>query len=191
MRFVSMKVLAAAVILLGTSIEAQALTINPATTPICGSPVCLAQSGNQTSQAQIDAFLASLGFPTNVLYKQDVGAGSDSGSFAGSYTTTFQPPADPSGAIITYDGAPDPVITANPVYLLVKDGSATPAWYFFNISGWNGTETITLVNFWPDQGAISHVQINGNGTSVPDGGSMAMLLGIALMGLAGARRMLQ
>ena len=99
------------------------------------------------------------GSPTEV-YKQDVGAGSDSGSFASSYTTAFfNTPGDPMDATITYVGAPAPAITTDPVYLLVKDGNATPAWYLFNISNWNGTESIVMTNFWPAGGAISHVAL--------------------------------
>jgi hypothetical protein len=47
-----------------------------------------------------------------------------------------------------------------------------------------------LSNFWPNNGSISHVTIYGT-TSVPDGGSVVMMLGAALVGLAGMRRLLK
>ena len=41
--------------------------------------------------------------PLSLLYKQDVGAGSDEGSFAASYNTEFfNTPTDPQDAVITY-----------------------------------------------------------------------------------------
>jgi hypothetical protein len=81
-------------------------------------------------------------------------------------------------------------VSSNPVYVLVKDGNSTPAWYLYNISGWNGQDKIILQNFWPQRGAISNVSIYGTTTSVPDGGAIAMLLGAALLGLAGVGRKL-
>jgi VPDSG-CTERM motif len=197
MRISILKALAAIVIVLGVSSQAQALAISvsPSTTACPASPVCLLGSGNQTSTPDILAAIAALGATTEV-YKQDVGAGSDSGTYASSYTTTFQnTPDDPSGFLIQYVSG-QPVLTANPVYLLVEDGSATPAWYLFQINntnaivGWGGTANITGTNFWPAQGSISHVALYTGTSTVPDGGSMTMLLGIGLMGLAAVRRFL-
>jgi len=84
-------------------------------------------------------------------------------------------------------------VYADPVYFLVKDGSTNahpglPAWYLFDISSWNGRETITLQNFWPNGGSISHVAIYGTAKSVPDGGLTLVLLGGALVGLEILRR---
>jgi hypothetical protein len=96
---------------------------------------------------------------------------------------------DPEDAEIKYTGGA--VITGNPIYLLVKDGNHDPIWYIFDISSWNGTETINLQEFWPSGGAISHVDIlTGNGTSVPDAGSTLALMGLALTGLGLLRRKL-
>jgi hypothetical protein len=188
MRMISLKTLAVAMaVVLGMAFQAQALTIDPATTPACGLPVCLEASGNETSQNEINAIIAA--FVGTELYKSEVDGGGEFGAFAGNYTTTyFNTATDPSDADIVWDGGA--FITGNPIHLLVKDGNATPAWYLFNITGWDGMETIELRNFWPNQGAISHISIYGNGTSVPDGGSVALLLGMALMGLAGFRRMM-
>jgi hypothetical protein len=185
------KMLGAVVIALGVALPAQALTITPSTAA-CGSAECLATSGNETGQAAINAALAAFfldeGYTgVTELYKQDVGD-PDSGTYAGSYTTTFSNTAtDPEDALIDYISGPS--IGGTPIYLLVKDGDQEPAWYLFDISNWNGTDDIVLQDFWPDQGAISHVAIYGGSASVPDGGSMAMLMGVALMGLAGARRL--
>ena len=123
-------------------------------------------------------------------YKDNVG-GSEGGTLAGSYQTTYSNTStDPQDAQIRYTGGA--FITGTPIYLLVKDGSATPTWYVFNISSWSGKETITLDGFWPQQGAISHVSIytGGGGTSVPDAGSTLALLGAALTGLGLIRRKL-
>jgi hypothetical protein len=175
MRVKSWKTLAAALMMvLGLAFQAEALSITPADA---------IESGNQTSNSQILTFLAGQGYVLNGVYKDNVG-GQEEGPLQGSYDTTYT--GDLSGFTIVYTGGP---IAAPTVYLLVKDGSNTPAWYFFNLTdlGWNGTDNVVGSGFWPTQGAISHIELFGS-TAVPDGGSMAMLLGMALMGLAGARR---
>lgn len=72
----------------------------------------------------------------------------------------------------------------------MKGGNHTPAWYLFAINIWDGKTDIVLENFWPGNGEIGHLSLYGGTTSVPDGGSVTLLLGMALMGLAGFRRML-
>jgi len=137
-------------------------------------------TGNDTSQAAIDAAIASYCSPASgcyELYKQDVGD-PDSGSFAGSYITTFTPPGDPEVATVAYVMG-NPVIT-NASYLLVKDGNQEPAWYLYDISAWNGTDYLFLQDFWLDQGAISHISIYG--ATVPEPTSL-LLLGSGLLGL--------
>src|SRR5262245_28325255 len=130
--------------------NAHALTITPAT--------LAAATGNQTSQAEINAAIAPIIGSASLLYKQNVG-GLEEGSLAGSYTTTFSnTPADPSDALISYvDGQG---YVGAPAWLLVKDGDQKPAWYLFNLTGlWNGTDDLVLQDFWPGNGAISHVSL--------------------------------
>lgn len=112
----------------------------------------------------------------------------EEGPFTASYSTSFlSTPTDPSGATISYiDGQPQ--ITGDEIYLLVKDGNRQPIAYLFDISTWDGEETISLSGFWPGQGAISYVAIlTRGGAQVPDGGATVMLLGLALSGLVAAR----
>jgi hypothetical protein len=154
------------------------LIIDPAITPA-------ALTGNQTSQAQIDVVIAGALGTSIEIYKQNVGAG-ESGSFASSYKTTFSNSAtDPEDALIEYVGG----AVASATHLLVKDGNQEPAWYLFAISGWNGIESISLENFWPQQGAISHVTLYGGGTTtrVPEPGTMG-LLGAGLLAFGFMRR---
>ncbi len=128
------------------------------------------------------------------IYKQDQGAGSDVGSLASYYKTTFSnTPTDPSAATIEQQvaGSLAPSVIAK--YLLVKDGKNSPAWYLFDLEAleWNGAETLNLSGFWADvQGGISHVSLYGSqpGRSVPDGGATAALLGLGVLGLAAFRR---
>jgi hypothetical protein len=68
-------------------------------------------------------------------------------------------PSDPKDGTIVYDGG---AFIDSASWLEVKDGNQNPFTYLFNITGlWNGMETITLNNFWPSNGAISHVVIWG------------------------------
>ena len=169
-----------------------ALTItapNPQNNLSTGTPVPV-MAGNQNNTADILAFLS--GTIGAELYKSDVsgtqGNGADGGTFSSSYNTKFSnTKTDPSDALITYVGAPAPAILGGSVYLLVKDGNQTPAWYLYLLN-WNGTDEIKMTGFWPDQGAISHVSLYGAGNSVPDGGATAILLGLGVAGLAITRR---
>jgi hypothetical protein len=171
------------VAVLAMAINAQALLLTPATATWQGS---IPNNPDADAVETITGTSAQL----TLAYKNDVGGG-EQGSFAGSYQTTyFNTPLDPKDAEIKYTGGT--AISGNPIYLLVKDGNQTPIWYIFNISSWNGTDIINLRDFWPSQGAISHVTIftGGGGTSVPDAGSTLALLGVALTGLGLLRRKL-
>jgi hypothetical protein len=189
-----MTVFCAVLLVVGVTSSASALTID-ATDYIYpgGLPSDYWWAGDETSQAALNAIIASITGNAPELYKQNTGA-PDEGSFAPYYQTTYSnTPADPSNALIEYVGGPgDPYINASPLYLLVKDGSQEPAWYLFglNYSGapyWNGTDDLVLLNFWPNQGAISHVAFYGTGTAVPEPLTL-LLLGFGFVGLAAVRR---
>jgi hypothetical protein len=155
------------------------------------SPAQAVQSGNQTGQGDIDAAIAATIGGAVELYKQNVGGG-ESGALAGSYTTTFlNSPLDPKDATIVYNSGN---IVGSPAWSLVKDGNQTPAWYLFDLTalGWNGTETLNYLDFWPNQGAISHISLYGTSKprdfSVADGGSTLAFLGLGLALIAIVRR---
>lgn len=128
-----------------------------------------------------------------LLYKADVGdeedpATTESGTYAGSYKTTFSDSAlDPSAALIEYVSGS--VIECPSCYLAIKDGNQTPAYYFFNLADWDGLEDLSFSGFWPARGAISHISIWGKSTptDVPEPATLA-LLGLGLLGVAAMRR---
>ena len=155
----------------------------PAVLPYTGT-YPMVMFGNQTSNREILEAISGLCSELAgcySLYKNEVGTG-ESGSFAASYETTFNFPNDPKEFVVSYVLSA-PYIT-DPMYLLVKDGKHQPAWYLFDIGGWNGTDYLYGQGFWSDGGAISHIEIFGGGeTYVPEPGSL-LLLGAGLLGLA-------
>jgi len=158
-------------------------------TPTDCTPGYPCWTGTQTGMPSIYAEIAALGITgvndSTLTYKQDVG-GPESGPFAPYYETSFfNSPSDPTDATITFVGEPSQAMTGAE-YLLVKDGSQDPSWYLFGLSLWNGIDDIVLTDFWPGQGAISHVSIYG-GASVPEPATL-FLLGTAMAGLAIFRR---
>jgi hypothetical protein len=195
-------VLAAAVVVLGTSFQAQAgpISLSPAVGSCAGlAAPCLALSGTHQSNATIIAAINARypGLGDSLLYKATQSGGGEDGAFAAQYQTLFNSPTLPNAdATISWDGGSR--IHASPVFALIKDGKlpADPGastWYFYDISGWDGTGPIAFSGFFGgNQGKISHVAIYGTDVpTVPDGGSMAILLGLGLLGLASLRRLLK
>lgn len=124
-----------------------------------------------------------------LLYKAEVDDGAEEGLFAPFYETKFLNSAtDPSGAQIKNSLVAS--ITCGECYLAIKDGDHSPGYYFYDLSGWNGRETITLSYFWPEKGAISHVSIWGNRQSVPEPGTLSLLGAGLLLAAFGSRRKL-
>lgn len=173
----------------GVALSAQAATIelNPGNTiggafgPANCEPECI-----------IEVFGLDPGTELELLYKADVGSPNDpatiySGTFADSYLTTFDnDPLDPTAALIEYIIG-QAAIQCPSCYLAIKDGAATPGYYFYDLSSWNGTDSIEMTGFWfGTQGAISHVAIWGvHQVAEP---ATVGLLGLGLLGFGLARR---
>lgn len=166
------------------AVQAHALLLTPA-----GADATTNVNSNLGNIADINtAFGTSYSTDMTLEYKMNVGDSSDTGTFAASYATAFDnTPTDPADATITWIG-PD-AISCPDCFLIVKDGRQTPAQYLFDLATWNGTDTIQLTGFWPEQGAISHVEIwNGErANGVPEPGVL-LLMGAGLLGLGLSRR---
>ena len=146
-------------------------------------PAVLCTTGTQNSNGAFLAAAAGCGGTTEI-YKQNVG-GPETGSFASSYSTAFfNTPTDPSDATITYSGGPAIGCSLTErCFLGLKDGNASPAFYIFEISGWNGTSSIVMTGFWPDNGAISHLSIFSGGDGIVDDDDVPEPATLALVGL--------
>ena len=98
----------------------------------------------------------------SMLYKDNRG-GSEEGSFSASYATTFQN-GGVGTTVITWGG---PGVIGSPTYLVLKPGNLDS--YVWDISGWNGTDTIEIPYPWsPNVNAVSHVEIYGTLAVVPE-----------------------
>lgn len=149
----------ATVLSFATTSQAATITLTPGTAGVVG---------HDCAGLDEDACIyTALGVPddgSTLLYKDNVDSGEE-GPFLAFYETVFaNTETDPSDATIFWVG---PIAIGCPAcYLVIKDGGGAPPageyeYYFYNLSAWNGTDTIELRSFWPTTGAISHVSIRG------------------------------
>ena len=124
-------------------------------------------------------------FGYNEVWKSDEGGLALSNSYE--VTSWIGSEDEETGGDIEYVSGMDTL--APTAYMLVKDGNASPVWYFFDLTalGWNYTEKLELRNFWLQNGAISHVGLGGPTAPIPEPATM-LLLGTGIIGLAGIGR---
>lgn len=155
-----------------------------------GTPPLVAWSDTiGPGQAAIDTYIDSLypGLTGTEIGKVDLAPYAESGVLTGLYKYSVPVGGDAgSDADIEYMG--DGTTFAKATHLLVKDGNADPIWYLYDLSSWDGMETIELRDFWPDGGGISHITLYG--TVVPEAGSLLVWGTLALTGLCLCRRKL-
>jgi hypothetical protein len=176
----------------GLAFSAQAATIqlNPGNTidgsgygPSNCEPECIFEVFGLAPETDLKLFYKADENDPNTIY---------SGIFADSYTTTFDnAPNNPTDAVIEYIVGQLAMNCSGGCYLAIKDGTATPGYYFYDLTGWNGTDSIEMTGFWfGTQGAISHVSIWGVDPPEFDVAEPATLglLGLSLLGFGLARR---
>ena len=184
--------IAMALVIGGQQVHATLLEITPAD---CASNC---STGTVTDTNELISLIEMM-YGADELYSSDIDLGV-SMPFAGSYNTTYS--NSNSDALIEHVAGENSIACAD-CFLLVKDGIASPPWYLFDISGWDGLMSISLNNFWPNhEDGISHISIFGGGklalltarssvtsvpTSVPEPGPLA-LLSIGLLGVVLYRR---
>jgi len=182
MKFFRLEVLA--LLLTVVAFESQALTLTPAD---CTVGSCWTTDVNSQLTADSIETLVGSSVELTELYKSEVDDG-DSGLFDDYLETTYSNLAtDPADALIELlDGY---AIDCSDCYISIKDGNQDPALYVFSLSDWLGTDDITLLDFWPDQGAISNIALWGGvdsnvyeTASVPEPSTLT-LFGLSLLGL--------
>lgn len=184
------KLLAVSILLLGGyGASAQAALVDIMLTPADCNIGVNCWTSNDPSNIDADDVEEIVGTSIDLTsyYKQNVGEANDTGLFAGSYETTFSNTAnDPEDALIELISGQDP-ITCGTCYLVVKDGNQEPSTYIFDLSLAGMINSIELEDFWPNQGAISHVEIFSGISEVPVPAAV-WLFGTALIGFIGISR---
>lgn len=172
----------------------------------------------KTANLSLDEVAEEVGYSGELTsaYKADIDDKNnfvvvESGPYAVNYETTYDPPNDPDSAEIKWMGGDFISAIDYQVYLIVKDGQADPSQYIFDLTNltanvsidptvdlpysWNGTDTLNLVGFWPQNGAISHVEIvygernPDPAPAIPEPATFAIWSALAACGaVAGFRR---
>ncbi|MDH3772181.1 MAG: PEP-CTERM sorting domain-containing protein [Nitrospirota bacterium] len=192
--------LGGAVMLVGLSTTAFALTLSPTMPPSDVTSIPSDVNGGNDITL-LETLMPGMNF--SLAYKGDTDPMTTEGPFDPAYTISFgldgMATDDWDSFEINFIGMAGDEIdcsAAGSCQLVVKDGNQMPARFIFDLGGgtWNGTEQIVGSGFWsdPTQGSISHVGIytkdgTGNGPGGDLSGTMpepatTLLIGSGLLG---------
>ena len=178
----TLRYLAAVIIAIALAGAANANVINISMNPSNGQPATDVDKGllgNNSPQTNFDFLLSQIS-----LYNSFNGASLQNPTFTG-----------------YFDGSSNTVSLTGFDYAVIHYGTGPGGQgqgggiEFFYLNGMTGNFTFAAnglgQNGFGGFSSIRLFSIGGNGTSVPEGGTTAMLLGIAAVGLVGARRLVR
>jgi len=179
-------------IAVGMLCNANAAIIEITPTTQVGFPISFDDLSNSgvNSGEEIEALITDRVVVLNIVYSAKPADGSES-FLTWLCDTEFSPEGDVSEATITPSG-PSNLYGGDELWLLVKDGA--DGHYLFDLFNliiggvpyrWDGTDTLRLSGFYPDQGSISHIAMYSNipRIDIPETGSL-ILMGIGIVCLA-------
>jgi hypothetical protein len=142
----------------------------------------------------IGTYLVTFGLSGQLpIYVQVRATGSEVGTLADAYSTTYVPTTGTGTITIDYTSATAGGLHANATYLTVAD--TLQGAFLFSLAGWDGVSAINIPDLWPFSGAplptsnAAAQTVSIYGTAVPEPSTYFAAALLSLPVLAQVRRM--